>query len=74
MGFQRLGAVERDWLKPLQGGRRRGCPSRNQEGIGLGFVGEVGAEQNEHLGCRLTEFISAYDPKQTPLASSFSPF
>ncbi len=55
MGFQRLGAGERDWLKPLQGPRRRGRQSRNQEGGSLGFVGEVGAEQNEHLGCRWIE-------------------
>ncbi len=55
MGFQRLGAVERDWLKPLQGTRRRGRQSRNQEGRGLGFVGGVGTEQNEHLGCRWIE-------------------
>ncbi len=53
MEFQRLGAVERGWLKPLQGARQRGRQSRNQEGIG--FVGEVGAEQNKHLGCRWIE-------------------
>ncbi len=55
MGFQGLGAVERGWLKPLQGARQRGRQSRNQEGRGLGFVGEVGAEQNEHLDCRWIE-------------------
>ena len=55
MEFQRLGAVERGWLKPLQGARQRGRQSRNQEGRGLGFVGEVGAEQDEHLGCRWIE-------------------
>jgi hypothetical protein len=54
MEFQRLGAVVRGWLKPLQGARQRG-QSRNQEGRGLGFVGEVRAEQNEHLGCRWIE-------------------
>ncbi len=55
MEFQRLGAVERGWLKPLQGPRQRGRQSRNQEGRGLGFVGEVRAEQDEHLGCRWIE-------------------
>ncbi len=55
MGFQRRGAVERGWLKPVQGPRRRGRQSRKQEGRRFGFVGEVGAEQNEHLGCRWIE-------------------
>ncbi len=55
IGFQRLGAVARDWLKPLQGLRRRGRQSRNQEGRGVGFVGAVRAEENEHLGCRWIE-------------------
>ena len=54
MGFQGLGTVERGWLKPFRGGRRRGCPSRNQEGRGLGSAGEVGAKQNELL-CRWIE-------------------